>query len=183
MAPSAAANLENLAVAEKDSQRREDIYSLLAQYYLGTGQFEKAVAKYQQVIEINPNNMAAQNNVAFTLAVQLKRPADALPMAEKALELAPNNPTTLDTIGVVHMELGNLAKAEEHLKRSVEASKADNDLIPALLHLTDTQLRLNKKAEAEKPFTQAKKRIDTDPNLQRQFEADLKRLQQEFDGK
>jgi tetratricopeptide (TPR) repeat protein len=63
------------------------------------------------VITIQPAHAVALNNLAYGMAVREKKPAEALPMARKALAAAPDNATILDTVGWIEFLLGNNAEA------------------------------------------------------------------------
>jgi len=61
---------------------------------------------YEEALRINPEFSLALNNYAYSLSergLQLER---ALGMARKALEVAPDNPSYLDTIGWIYFRLG-----------------------------------------------------------------------------
>jgi tetratricopeptide (TPR) repeat protein len=182
-AEAAAAELVKLADAAPDAGTRATIHQLLSQYYVGTQQYEKAVQYCRKVLEVDANNFAALNNAAFILAKHLKQPSDALPMAEKAVELVPNSPTALDTLGAVHLELKNCAKAEEYLKKAVDLSKSDNDAVPAMLHLAKALDCLERKADAQRLLERVRQRFERNPDLRTQFGEDLKQITQEIDGR
>lgn len=182
-AEAAATELDKLATAAPDPGTRATIHQLLSQYCVGTQQFEKAVSYCRKVLEVDANNFPALNNAAFLLAKHLKQPSDALPMAEKAVEIAPTSPTALDTLGTVHLELKNCTKAEEFLKKAVDLSTSDNDLVPSMLHLAKAQDCLDRKADAQRLLERVRQRFEGNPNLQMQFGEDLKQITQEIDGR
>ncbi|MCU0966083.1 MAG: PEP-CTERM system TPR-repeat protein PrsT, partial [Burkholderiaceae bacterium] len=73
-------------------------------YYLGDialarKDYATAEAHYRSVLEVQPNNALAMNNVAWMLAQQ-RRPG-ALPLAKKANELLPNRAPLMDTLAYV----------------------------------------------------------------------------------
>ena len=76
------------------------------------GQFDRAIAQFRAVLSYNPTEALALNNLAFDLAVHRDHPEEALPLAERAVGLAKNNPAMLDT----------LAWVQHLLKRDVEAA-------------------------------------------------------------
>jgi Flp pilus assembly protein TadD len=63
--------------------------------------------RYRKVLELQPGNIFALNNVAYALAVLKNQPTDALPLAHKAASLAPRNGSILDTLGWIEHLLGN----------------------------------------------------------------------------
>jgi uncharacterized protein (TIGR03790 family) len=84
---------------------------LLASYDERDGRYADAARRYQVVLEHDGKDVIALNNLAFALAVHEKRPADALPYAERAATLAPSNPAILDTLAWVHHLLGHKPQA------------------------------------------------------------------------
>ncbi|MCL2345669.1 MAG: PEP-CTERM system TPR-repeat protein PrsT, partial [Desulfobulbus sp.] len=80
--------------------------------------YGEAVRLYQIVLDIQPNNPLALNNLAWVLG-QLKSP-QALAYAEKANQLAPNQPPFMDTLGMLLADHGELPKAVDLLRKAHE---------------------------------------------------------------
>ena len=70
-----------------------------------------AEARYRRVLEIEPNQPIALNNLAYSLAVHQQKPAEALPLAKRAVSVTPNEATVLDTLGWIHHLLGDREEA------------------------------------------------------------------------
>src|SRR5690606_28952737 len=68
------------------------------------------------IIEREPDNATALNALGYTLADRTTRYEEARQLVEQALELNPNDPATLDSLGWVHYRLGNLDQAEQYLR-------------------------------------------------------------------
>ncbi len=181
-AAAAASQLNALADASKEPQVKASVYQLLAGYYMQVNQPDKSVAFSDKQLAVNPDDVGALNNSAYLMATRLNQPADALPRAERAAELAPDSPTILDTLGAVHLRLKNHQKAVEALEKAVARATADSDLVPALLHLAAAYHGVNKPAEAQKMLVRARDRIKAVPALEPQFAADLKEVSALIDG-
>ncbi|MCC6075933.1 tetratricopeptide repeat protein [Pseudomonas sp. GCM10022188] len=65
-----------------------------------------------------PNNSMALNALGYTLADRTTRYAEARALIEKAYALNPDDPAILDSLGWVNYRQGNLAAAEELLRRA-----------------------------------------------------------------
>lgn len=77
----------------------------------------QALGHYQDVLKLQPDNAAANNNIAWLL-YKTKRPG-ALAYAEKAHRLRPDHPAFLDTLAEIHAGEGDLNKALELQKQAV----------------------------------------------------------------
>jgi len=88
----------------------------LAERYLQQQDYKNATRYYKMVMDIDPNHVAALNNLAW-VAGQAKDP-NALAYARKAHELAPNNPAVLDTLGMLLVEKGEAVKGLPYLEQA-----------------------------------------------------------------
>lgn len=112
---------------------------------IATRQFPQASAQYERVIAKQPNNALALNNLAW-LAGQQGR-ADAIALAEKANQVAPDQPAFMDTLAMLLSAKGEHARALE-LQKKVVSLKPD---APAFkLNLAKIQLKAGDKASAKK---------------------------------
>lgn len=105
---------EWLAAHPGDSQFQAYLggYALLQQDYARAEQI------YQTVLQRQPENVVALNNMAWLLSRNNR--AGALDMALKANKLAPNQPAFMDTLAEVHAKSGQFDKAIEVEKQAVE---------------------------------------------------------------
>lgn len=129
------------------------------------GKIDEAIAGYRRVVELQPRNVVALNNLAFALAVHRKAPADALPLAERAAKLAPSNANVLDTLGWVEHLLGNHEAAARIL---TDASKLDPGSAETHLHLAVVAMALGQRTEAERALNEA---VRLDPSLNERDES------------
>lgn len=89
---------------------------------LGANNLKEAQLHYDRVIELQPKNALALNNLAW-VAGKLGR-ADAVSLAERAVATAPNQPAFMDTLAMLLSEKGEHAKALEMQKKVVAAQPA-----------------------------------------------------------
>ncbi len=75
-------------------------------------------ADLRRVIMLRPDDAQAYNALGYTLADRTKRLAEAIVLLDKALELAPDDPYILDSVGWAQYRSGNLARAQEYLERA-----------------------------------------------------------------
>ena len=100
------------------------------------GDHAAAVGTYQNVLTLQPANVVALNNVAFALAVNLEKPAEALPLAKRAATLAPRAGTIIDTLAWIEHLLGNDAVASKLLTTAIglEPKQPEIRLHAAMVH-------------------------------------------------
>jgi tetratricopeptide (TPR) repeat protein len=107
---------------------------LLAQYVGETGMREKDFAAatrwFKKAIKADPNNAMALNNLAWVLGQQ-QDPA-SLDYGQKALAIAPENPSILDTVGWLYVQAGDMPRGLELLGK---ASRLAPNAAPIQLNL------------------------------------------------
>lgn len=75
-----------------------EAWRLIASIHELTGEHGNAIEAYRKVLEREPKDAMALNNLAYSLAVRQGRLEEALPLAERALLLM-RNPAIADTVG------------------------------------------------------------------------------------
>jgi tetratricopeptide (TPR) repeat protein len=89
------------------------------------GQFEESIEEYKKVLSLSPKStgaVIASNNLAWTLATKHGNTTEALALAQKAKELAPNLAGVRDTLGWIYYLNGQYTEA---LKELHQATKLD----------------------------------------------------------
>ncbi|MBT9456503.1 MAG: PEP-CTERM system TPR-repeat protein PrsT [Burkholderiaceae bacterium] len=76
---------------------------------LGQGQLVLAETRYREVLRLMPDNVLALNNLAYLLVKQGK--PGAVPLAEKAVKLAPDRAALMDTLALSYADAKDLSKA------------------------------------------------------------------------
>ncbi|QDU36814.1 Tetratricopeptide repeat protein [Maioricimonas rarisocia] len=108
---------------------------ILFEHYLRvTGEFERARELNRQLLEVMPDNVVVLNNQAW-LMTTLNRPDAALPLIERAIEIAGPLPFLLDTCAMARAATGDAAEAIRELERAL--AQDDSDVIRyhlALVH-------------------------------------------------
>ncbi len=125
--------------------------------YLGDGAIARkdyagAEKLYASVIKIQVNNAVAYNNLAWVTAKLNKE--GAIPLAEKAMALAPNQPAFMDTLAVLWSDKGDYAKAME-LQNKAVGLQPQNPLFK--LNLAKIHIKGGKKDLAKKELDELAK--------------------------
>jgi putative PEP-CTERM system TPR-repeat lipoprotein len=100
----------------KEYPRDSSTRMYLAGFYLMNGQSKPAIEQYNIIVQQHPKYMPALNNLAS--AYQQEKDPRALQYAEKAYQLAPESPATMDTLGWILVEQGNTARALPLLQKA-----------------------------------------------------------------
>jgi tetratricopeptide (TPR) repeat protein len=123
------------------------------------GLYDQAITHYRRLIELQPANVVAVNNLAYALAVHRKAPAEALPLAKRAATLAPRNGSVLDTWAWIEHLLGNHTVAAKILS---DAIKIDPTVGEFRLHAAAIAAALGDRPKAEADLKEA---LRLDPSL------------------
>jgi tetratricopeptide (TPR) repeat protein len=76
----------------------------------------------RKILLTNPQHADALNALGYTLADQTDRLEEAKGYIKQALDLKPDSPAVLDSMGWVEYRLGNMQAALEHLQKAAEIS-------------------------------------------------------------
>lgn len=133
-------------------------HQLLAELLTLDGEQALAAEHYRRLIAIQPNNPVALNNLAYDMAVREKKPSEALPLALKALSLAPRDATILDTVGWVQYLVGNTAEAAKLLVQASQGAPGNPDI---RLHTAFALASQGARAAAQAELEQALKLAPT----------------------
>ncbi len=101
----------DLIAATTDPLSLAELNRWLARILMESKRYEEAVEAYKKVIEFNPNDVPAINNLAYLLMDNLDKPKEALRYSEKAAALSPADANVLDTYGWNYALIGENAKA------------------------------------------------------------------------
>jgi cellulose synthase operon protein C len=129
----------------KDAPRDAAFQFYLGDHAIGKKDFEGAEKAYEAVVKLQPGNAAAYNNLAW-VAGKLKRP-NAISWAEKALQLAPEQPSFLDTLAMLQSEANRYDKALELQNKALKINP-ENALFK--LNLARIHIKGGKRDEAKK---------------------------------
>ncbi len=139
------------ATAQAESSHEELLnYSFYFQYGAAAEQAglrEKAAELLKQSIELDPNNSAqAYNYLGYMWADRGEHLDEAGEMIKKALEMVPENPSFLDSLGWYHFKKSEYDKALKQLLRAAETIKEEDAVV--FDHIADTYQAMGKTAEA-----------------------------------
>jgi putative PEP-CTERM system TPR-repeat lipoprotein len=141
----------------KENPKDAGFHFYLADRGLRTKDYAAAAEHNKAVLELQPKNVIALNNLAYA-AAQLKDPK-AFEYAEQALALAPENPAVQDTLGWMLVEKGNLARGVDLLKKAAAAAPNAGEI---RLHLAKALIKSGDKSGARHEL-EAVAKLDRQP--------------------
>jgi tetratricopeptide (TPR) repeat protein len=126
-----------ISVMEKAAKRFPK--SAQVRYYLGSlydrvNNKDKSIQAMKAVLEIDKDHVQALNFLAYTYAELGRELEAAEKMAIRALELQPNDPYIMDTVGWVHFKAGRTEEAIRYLE-AAHRLKPDESIVAE--HLGD----------------------------------------------
>ena len=105
-----------------DGYREDMVYASLAFVAWENGDLELCHEYYERSLDIQEDNPTALNGYGYVLACEGKELTRALGYCKKALEMAPDSPAFLDSLGWVYYNMGLFGEAKKYL---LQASKKD----------------------------------------------------------
>jgi tetratricopeptide (TPR) repeat protein len=155
------------AALERDPDNVE-AYVGLAALAGGKQDFAGALAAYQEIVRITPEDHKAHSAAAGLYAIVGQRP-EAIATYRRSLSLKPDDTQVMHKLGLLLRDAGDLTGAEAVLR------PAAIDIPEALFELGDTLQRKGNAAEARDAFTQFLAKVPDSP-YRPIAEAQLKRL-------
>ncbi|PSW21197.1 PEP-CTERM system TPR-repeat protein PrsT [Photobacterium sanctipauli] len=132
------------SVIEQYGEAAQPLSLMLAQLQLDSKP-DEAIARYEAIIQREPNNVIALNNVAW-LYLEKQNYTQACQSAEKAYELAKTLPEVQDTYGFCLLKSGKTEQSLQPLKMAYENRKTN---IEISLHYVESLIENDKHIEAK----------------------------------
>lgn len=121
------------------------------------GELDKAVTHLRKAIEIDPEFMAARNNLA-AIFITTGASADAIPVLEESVKLDPHNATAAANLAIAYLTEGHLEDAERSARRAADLDRTSKRPLAILgitlvmaNQLTDEALEALQRAQEEFP--------------------------------
>ena len=146
--------LSEVAISHPDNK---NAHLLLARFEMTSGKNPAAIEQLKKAVELDGKDALSFNALAYLL-VESKQPDEAAKYAQKAWELAPDNPAIDDTLGWVYYEQGQYPLAVVQL----EAANAKAGTAIRKYHLAMAYLKAGKPDRGRQTLDAA---LKMDPKL------------------
>ena len=116
----------------------------LATAFAAKQQWGEAIRCWRETLEINPNNVAAQSGLAWTLATApdptLRNGAEAVAISQHLSQTDASNPMLLRVLAAAYAEAGRFPEAIETIERGIELATLQHHADLAALLQGDLKL-------------------------------------------
>jgi len=120
--------------------------------YYGTKQdWPRVVERLRKVVEVDPENSSALNDLAYILATRQGQPVEALPFAERAYKLS-QEPAVLDTLGWTYHLAGQDNQGLAYIERAVAGAPRNAEIV---LHAATMHAAVGVKLQAREELATA----------------------------
>jgi len=144
--------LKDYTLATQKSPTEAGVWTKFGMFYQTQGNLSEADHAYEKALKLDPRSAVALNNraaMATDAGGDLKEP---LAWARQAVDLSPQNPYFLDTLGVILHRAGKLAEAKAVLDRAV---RSEIEYPSAQYHLALVNQQLGQAKEAKRLLQEA----------------------------
>lgn len=149
--------VETLKTADLDMPDTPEVKYELGMLLHQQGKTDEFESLMRQVIVLDPDSANAYNSLGYTYVEEDRRLPEARDLLERALELEPDNPYILDSVGWYLFRTRDYQGALEYLRRSYDQLQAAD----VAAHLGETLWVLKRRDEARRIWEEGRK---TDPD-------------------
>jgi tetratricopeptide (TPR) repeat protein len=137
--------------------KKAEVFTLAYSKTSDNNYLKKAITEYESLLDKMPNNPDILNNLAYMLAEENVRLAEALEYAKRAYEARPNAAGVLDTYSYLLYKNGRLSEAAEFLQSALQQYEQDRISAPSEVyeHLGTIKEGLGSVDEALAAYKQA----------------------------
>jgi len=109
-----------MEAAVKSNPEDSGVYLSMADIYSDAGRTDEALKTLEAALQRFPAEADVLNYLGYMLADRGTRLDESVRLITRALEIDPDNPSYLDSLGWAHFKRGDLAQAETHLSKAAQ---------------------------------------------------------------
>lgn len=151
--------------ALRRNPHQDSVTMVLGDLYAAKADWKDAEADYQSAVALNPQNAAAQSDLARAMVHAGGNLDTAMALVQAARRAMPDSPSVVDTVGWIYFQRGEYALAVSSLQQalSLEEKHQTGDDSDIHYHLGMAYEKANQPALARQHFEHV---LKTDPNYQ-----------------
>jgi tetratricopeptide (TPR) repeat protein len=153
--------IQVLVDADKAMPDTSEIKYDLGMMYVRQGKIKKFEALMQRVIQLDPQNADAYNSLGYTYADQNEHLDEARDLLDHALELDPDNPFIMDSMGWYLYRVDDLAGSLDYLQRAYRKLPTPD----VAAHLGEVLWKLKRHDDARKVWEEGFRKDPHDEDL------------------
>ena len=135
-----------LATKKDKSAQEYDLYFAEAMCYDKLGKWDETEKNLKRALELSPHEADVLNYYGYSLLTRGEKLPEAKNLIEKAMQIRPDDPQIMDSMGLALYMTGDYAQAAEYLEAAISLLPADAIVNE---HLGDAYWRLGRKTEAK----------------------------------
>ncbi|MGI9457249.1 MAG: tetratricopeptide repeat protein, partial [Aeoliella sp.] len=144
---------EAIQRAVVDNENNLDLLQATAVMRASHGETDQAIEVFRRILELDPENALALNNLATLLAEKPNQRAEALELIQRAMDIVGRRSMLLDTQGTIYFKLGDADSAIAALKEATAGGAADARYY---LHLAAAYRLADRNADALRMLNEAR---------------------------
>jgi tetratricopeptide (TPR) repeat protein len=161
--------LKNIKIEEKTQ-----LMNFIADGYRWKKEYHKSDSVFEEILEIDSDNLIVRNNYAYYLSLRNENIEKALELSSYTVDKEPNNPTFLDTYGWILFVQGNYKESFKFIEKAIKNGANRNPEV--LDHYGDVLQKLNRCKEAIEAWNHAIKYSESDKENYREKIRDAKEI-------
>tara|TARA_B100000945_G_scaffold319884_1_gene328248 strand:- start:93 stop:2321 length:2229 start_codon:yes stop_codon:yes gene_type:complete len=166
--------LMNLQTTPGTASTARDARLTLSTICQRLGESDDAVEWLEQVLDTDPEDPGALNDLGYLWAERNEHLLRAEQMTTKAVAADPDNSAYRDSLGWAYYRLGKFTKAKAELEEARKLNDSDGIIYD---HLGDTQLQLGDQQQAQKMWQRALELLDAEKDA-KQIDLIRKKIEQ-----
>ncbi len=157
---------------------------LLGDTLYGKQDYQGAVEAWRGVLALDPNVGQSLNNMAFVLATQLGQCEQAIPQAQKALEVGGISPAIgLSTLAVAFTKCDRLDEAQQAVEQLMNGARGTPEEILAVVRQGEIYLARGEAERARESLNEAKSLLEAWGNQAQQYESVVVEFEAAMEGR
>ena len=175
------ATLDRLDGSLSAREDRIDFYRQRGRLLFGQQDYRGSAEAFASALELEPNDLEFNNNLAYLRTTFLDDAEGALEPAERAARLNPQSPTILDTLGWVYFQTGRKMEAQQSLQQARQYATTPAEFVPIEVHLAFVYLDRGDLPQARRMYTSARERLLEVPGLASVYAQKLETLRAQLE--